>query len=324
MILASFVILVVVVLLLIKIFRKSATDKDIPPEPSNQEILAKKLAIDSDNDGLVDWEETLWQTDENNPDTDGDGAKDGQEVKLGRDPNKAGPDDVYAKLIPPESSDSNNTHSYQYQYNAELGTTLTDKLSRNLFLNYVQAKSAGLYNTDTNQTIADGLSDEFSGAGLYTNITEKNLRTTINTELAVRNYLNSVGAILEAIKNALGDEFAIINEALDTNDNSSLSLLMGYENNYKAVLNKILNLSVPSDLIPEHLELARVFDTLAQVLSIIRKANNDLVLVMRELGRYGAVSDSLATIYDNYAFYTETRGIKFTANEKASLFLTKQ
>lgn len=51
------------------------------------------LASDIDIDGLNGWEERLWQTDPNNPDTDGDGTKDGEEVVQNRNPRIAGPND---------------------------------------------------------------------------------------------------------------------------------------------------------------------------------------------------------------------------------------
>ena len=41
---------------------------------------------DSDNDGLKDWEEELYKTDLRNPDTDGDGYLDGEEVNSGHNP----------------------------------------------------------------------------------------------------------------------------------------------------------------------------------------------------------------------------------------------
>ena len=44
------------------------------------------LLIDTDGDGLKNWEEALWHTDPNKSDTDGDGVPDGQEVKESRDP----------------------------------------------------------------------------------------------------------------------------------------------------------------------------------------------------------------------------------------------
>ncbi len=46
----------------------------------------KQSKIDSDNDGLTDDEERIYGTDINNPDTDGDGYLDGQEVKNGYNP----------------------------------------------------------------------------------------------------------------------------------------------------------------------------------------------------------------------------------------------
>ena len=48
---------------------------------------------DSDNDGLMDWEEGLYQTDSFNPDTDGDGYLDGEEVNSGHNPLVKAPGD---------------------------------------------------------------------------------------------------------------------------------------------------------------------------------------------------------------------------------------
>lgn len=45
---------------------------------------------DTDNDGLTDQQEIIYGTDLNNPDTDGDGFKDGDEVKNGYNPKGAG------------------------------------------------------------------------------------------------------------------------------------------------------------------------------------------------------------------------------------------
>lgn len=54
----------------------------------------KLIEADADNDGLKDWEEGLWATDPDNPDTDGDGTFDGEEVENGRNPKLAGPNDL--------------------------------------------------------------------------------------------------------------------------------------------------------------------------------------------------------------------------------------
>ncbi len=53
----------------------------------NNKSLKKPKKIDSDNDGISDYDEiNKYGTNPNNPDTDGDGLSDGQEIKLGTNP----------------------------------------------------------------------------------------------------------------------------------------------------------------------------------------------------------------------------------------------
>ena len=57
------------------------------------EKRAEESLKDSDNDGLKDWEEELFHTDLFNPDTDGDGYLDGEEVDSGHNPLVKAPGD---------------------------------------------------------------------------------------------------------------------------------------------------------------------------------------------------------------------------------------
>jgi len=58
--------------------------------------VSKESLKDSDNDGLKDWEEELFGTDPFNPDTDGDGYLDGEEVDSGHNPLVKAPGDKLA------------------------------------------------------------------------------------------------------------------------------------------------------------------------------------------------------------------------------------
>jgi len=60
------------------------------PVPTNTAI---DVTVDSDRDGLPDYLETCWGSDPNNPDTDGDGYLDGQEVNNNYDPLIPSPND---------------------------------------------------------------------------------------------------------------------------------------------------------------------------------------------------------------------------------------
>jgi len=75
-------------------------DEKISKEDVDVDFLP---ASDLDNDGLSDLEEGIYKTDKNNPDTDGDGYNDGQEVVNVYDPISAG----LAKLF---NSDLMNTY----------------------------------------------------------------------------------------------------------------------------------------------------------------------------------------------------------------------
>ena len=55
------------------------------------------LDADADHDGLTNREESYWNTDFQNPDTDSDGFKDGEEVASEHDPLKPGPNDLLSK-----------------------------------------------------------------------------------------------------------------------------------------------------------------------------------------------------------------------------------
>lgn len=69
-------------------FSKANSLEQLALDLNKQEIIN-----DHDYDGLADWEEELYGTDPNNPDTDGDGYLDGEEVASGYNPAKKAPND---------------------------------------------------------------------------------------------------------------------------------------------------------------------------------------------------------------------------------------
>jgi len=59
-----------------------------------KETIVESQTKDSDNDGLQDWQEDLYKTDYLNPDTDGDGYLDGEEINSGHNPLVKAPGDT--------------------------------------------------------------------------------------------------------------------------------------------------------------------------------------------------------------------------------------
>jgi hypothetical protein len=65
----------------------SLTAIDVSGNSASDSLLVKVEGIDSDGDGLSDYEEEhVYGTDPDNPDTDGDGKSDGDEVVAGTNP----------------------------------------------------------------------------------------------------------------------------------------------------------------------------------------------------------------------------------------------
>lgn len=70
------------------------SDEDGLTDEEEEQLGTVSGSVDSDNDNLFDREEVkVYKTDPLNPDTDGDGHKDGDEVKAGYDPK--GPGKLY-------------------------------------------------------------------------------------------------------------------------------------------------------------------------------------------------------------------------------------
>lgn len=86
------IILVIIVIIGGAIFALRYFEKN----KKTQELSSQEPASgwrDSDNDGLKDWEEELYRTDPNNPDTDNDGYLDGEEINSGHNPLVKAPGD---------------------------------------------------------------------------------------------------------------------------------------------------------------------------------------------------------------------------------------
>ncbi|MFT5179911.1 MAG: hypothetical protein ACI8V7_000457, partial [Candidatus Paceibacteria bacterium] len=96
-----FVIVVVVVVSVISFSSLSDKYGDSKNNTGKPDVVSLSIARenvrdlnDTDEDGLYDWEEDLWGSDINKPDTDNDGTNDGDEISERRDPTIAGPNDL--------------------------------------------------------------------------------------------------------------------------------------------------------------------------------------------------------------------------------------
>lgn len=269
---------------------------------------------DSDNDGLKDWEEALWQTDPNNPDTDNDGTKDGEEIKENRNPLVAGPDD---KII----IEGNQTAPSD---NEEKIITLTDAIGQTFIGELSVSKS------NNGQVTRDEINALVESVfGVLQNYSEEinkysieNLQTsTNNTSEAVKTYANELAKILKKEFDPIPeDEMDIFNAALSQDDPARLEELKTLSVAYKNVSKTALTLKVPEELQGGHLAVVNSFDLISENLVAMGLVLTDPAAGYLGLQNYAKNIQTAYKALSNINKYLTNNAIVFNNDEPANIF----
>lgn len=213
--------------------------------------ISQEDFIDSDDDGLRDWEEELYRTNPLNPDTDGDGYLDGEEVNSGHNPLIMAPGDkltfypiplgkkynITQKVLSEETLDS-ILDSYLSQkgeyiedhseiYSPETFSAFTTTTTLQEMFKRAMADSYSTLLTQAEQTISD-IPEIFE-----INITDEDVKISQDNSVeAIKMYLSQVSSFLnsdifflqeksfEALLSAFQDnDFSQLTELIKVNDN---------------------------------------------------------------------------------------------------------
>ena len=229
---------------------------DIKPIIVNQNPTQDSQSIDSDGDGLKDWEEQIYGTDPHNSDTDGDGTKDGDEITQGRDP-----------LKPNTSKDPNTPNDFLTQKTSSISSpdqqgesNLTKKIAE-VFTNEYLLK---LIQNPGEQQDFDAIVDRMTHAALKQApppprmLTENNIIISgNNTEGNIKNYMQEFASI--AIKDGSPiqdkkDTVTVIVDLMKDPDNGiARQALKDRIAAADIFLNDIKKISVPKDFAALHM-----------------------------------------------------------------------
>jgi hypothetical protein len=216
--------------------------KDDAPEIVDADLVIRRnttdnSSVDFDNDGLLDWQESLYGSSPKLFDTDGDGTNDGDEVQQGRDPSVAGPNDSLVN--------SGTIINTEFEASGYTPGSLTDSLSKDLFTDYLNLKQTNSLTQDSSVEIANKLSNQ------------------INSEISLENiYTKEDLDIVEGGDDALvkyGNDFAQLNldyltqiEQLDTSDNDFYLNTVALK--YKQLSGVLTSIKVPSVAASVHVQ----------------------------------------------------------------------
>ncbi len=273
--------------------------------------------LDSDNDGLPDWQEVLWKTDTRNPDTDGDGTQDGEETKQNRNPMVKGPDDGILETM--FSGDNQNNSGSQ------MPETFTEVIGQQLFTQFLANKQAGggKISTEKAQEIAGSVSatiDRYSvpGENIYQN---EALQIIPATKENLKKYGNELGAVMKKYFAPIPkDVVQIMGEALTDGDYDKLEALKDLSSAYKNTAIEMMQIKVPESLKNDHLTIANNFYRISKEINGMGRAEIDPALALVSVNQYRADSKDANQSFKNLNMFFLTSQITFEKSEAGKIF----
>ncbi len=293
---------------------------------SNQEIENKRqefMALDSDDDGLKDWEEILWKTDPNNPDTDGDGTSDGEEVRLNRNPlipNTNPPGQEPNDRIDPKIISANKKLEEDFSK-----LTNIDKFSRQLFSEYIVAKNNSETETlssNAKQEILDDIINRTSGVIINKYSISNLIISSDMSAPALKEYGNKLGEILlKYSTNGTGEELPYILQALEQENPEPLNKLTPIITNYTGMVTDLLKVTTPKDLAVIHAKIINNYYNIKVSLENIKYFFTDATAGIANLQSYQNSFMSLFTNIESLRKSLLEKGVAFTNNDIGYVFI---
>lgn len=272
------------------------------------EVAARKtLSVDSDNDGLQDWEEALWKTDPKNSDTDNDGAPDGEEVNLNRNPLKPGPNDKISAIPLAEHPDD---------FEKVDDNSLTSVYAKEFLTDYLTLKNqkGALSETDKENLIAsfmDGiLESPAESIDVYTASDIKALKD--NSENAIREYSKEVKRILFEGSFISEDELVVFGHLIKSISNKKtgdedIAKLNVTSKIYGEAASKLLLIEVPDSLANIHIETINGLNNVKLSIKEMAEFSDDpiksitgLEIYQKEIQRVYNAIQNLQEIFNGY------------------------
>lgn len=272
--------------------------------------------IDTDSDGLSDWEELLWKTDPKNSDSDGDGTGDLAEIQQQKDTQAAFQEQLAAS----------STDSYFSFWEQNKNLSRTDALSRALFEQAVTLENSGMpLSAKDAASIAETLGSVLVTAPEIDEnpVTLADLTTIAEaTEEQIHTYGNDVAGALKVETSEQNNEFFALIEFMQTGNPASLAKLAPVINHYKGVVEKLKKVPVPKEAAQAHLSLANRLLTTATILERLMNLSEDSVAVVPVLQKYQSNYEASVAALHDIKVYLDREGVVYESFEDGYLLVT--
>jgi len=259
-------------------------------QASAETALLQAIATrDSDNDGLRDWEEVLYGTSADNPDSFMLGMTDGEAVAKGLIVPKA---ITEISMPTPTSSAGDGVDYAAFGLTAPIEGTLTDAFAKSFFSLYLatkEARSGALLTSAETSALADTalqqLSEEFGPAADFK--TAADLTVSGSGPEALRSYAAAAEAVFRNhTTDATMSDIEYLQAAVQEEDESALAQLEVLAKAYRSSAAGLVVLTVPAEISADILAIVNSIMRLGKIQSDFARVDRDPLTAMLALQQY--------------------------------------
>lgn len=258
------------------------TEKKIYAIKAGQsEKISVLVSKDSDRDGLLDWEESLWGTDANKKDTNGNGVLDNLEVE-----NKK-------KELRESGLLSNGATS-------EKNLNETEKFSREFFTTFIALRESGNLSPEAVANLSVSLANAIGeNSESITFIKIDDLAISADPNFGPKEYALLVKAAAGKFSGQkIGYEMEILAKGISEENERAMNELSLIAESYRRLAGELKQVPVPTMLSRDHLVLINSALGMAGTLKELSAGLSNPLGAMPALGKYDTFSRSFIEIVD--------------------------
>ncbi len=223
---------------------------------------------DTDEDGILDWEEKLWGTDPTKKET------------------TSGISDV--SVVEKIKSEKTKDEAKTRPDVAEKDLTETEKFSRELFSTVVSLDQSGNLDQATIDTLSSSLSDKINNPVHRKVFTLSNIKVINDDSVqSIKNYSDKLNEIYKKYSTGKGVP-EIINELVNDEENMSiLGELDPVIEDVTKVISESANIGVPQSLYILHLNLINSAESVLENIQDMKLFDKDVIVAIGAISQYG-------------------------------------
>ncbi len=291
--LAAVLLTLVFVLMVSRVFdtpAHTAVRGEVVATPA-YEAARTATTLDTDADGIPDWEETLLGTDPKNADENNNGVKDGEEQR-----------ELFARLDQ-HTGTQDNTSSTSEQIQAN---SLTEMVAKNLMGSVMDSfkNKERLGDADVQNILSHSV-DAMSDITTLPQYTKDDVRIVPTSPEARIAYLESVRVNLLNALNEKPNEYNALNLLVHGGNKEGVENLMEAVTIYDTAAAALRNVPVPEEAVETHAMLVSGLLEYADSLKKIAQFEQDPILATIGLNAFGVGQGKFATAMTVYMQYTK-------------------